>query len=108
MKRALALVAVIGALVLAGCGGDEETTTTTPAAERNAKARQERKAKTRQERQARQEPKTTTPSKPERNCLTPAQAEKKINEIASGIEGSQAEVEAKREAIRAIQAETCK
>jgi len=54
MKRAFGLVAVLVALVVAGCGSDEEATPS-PAEERNAQARQERKAKVKQERQARQE-----------------------------------------------------
>jgi hypothetical protein len=41
-------------------------------------------------------------------CLSPAEVHKQEQSIAEGIEGSEAEVEAKRHAIRALRARECR
>jgi hypothetical protein len=41
------------------------------------------------------------------DCLTPAQVEHKVNEIASGFETSDAEVKQKQRQIREVRAQAC-
>ncbi len=41
------------------------------------------------------------------DCLTPEQVDDQVNQIAAGIETSQAEVEKKQEAIRQVRARAC-
>lgn len=41
------------------------------------------------------------------DCLTPEQVDDQVNQIAAGIETSQAEVEQKQEAIRQVRARAC-
>ena len=43
----------------------------------------------------------------EGGCLTPAEVEREVNEIALGFETSQAEVEAKQEEIREVRERAC-
>lgn len=43
----------------------------------------------------------------EKGCLTPAEVEQKVNEIASGVEISQADVEAKQAEIQDVRERAC-
>jgi hypothetical protein len=46
-------------------------------------------------------------AQPDTGCLSPAQVSEEVNRIAEGAEASSAEVEAKQEAISAVEAEAC-
>jgi hypothetical protein len=75
--RRAALIALVA--LVAGCGGSNGTTTGG----------------------------TTTGNADGDSCLTPAQVEQKVDEIASGVEGSAAEVERKQQQIRDVRAREC-
>jgi hypothetical protein len=83
-----AVVAVVCALIFASCGSPISGTSTT-AAETET---------------------TATPSSESSaasGCLSPAEVEHEVNAIASGIEGSHGEVEAKQDAIRKVRERAC-
>jgi hypothetical protein len=87
----VAAVAIACALLVAGCGSASKgASTTAPPAETTP---------------------TTAPVETEADqsagCLSPDEVEKQVDDIAAGAEASQAEVEAKQEAIRQVRERAC-
>lgn len=53
------------------------------------------------------EPEPEPKPEPERDCLSPAEVDRRIEELAGGFETSDEEVAAKQRALRAIHAQAC-
>lgn len=102
------LACLTAAGTLAACGKTNATSTAVEAENNVAEEARQKATTGAEQEEASQETEEGKEPSNQGSCLSPTEVEREVNAIASGVEGSQAEVEAKQDAIREVRQRACK